>query len=162
MRISSQTLVILLALAAWGRAGTIVLKRAWIEQFKDRATIDATFTIDHAHPRPNPPAKDGDMHVAGRAPKEIGLPTVAEIMNAADASEQGAVNTVHSNEGNGQFIAVSGAWRLWFEHPPSAGTQIQFANVRRPGSASRGCSRRPRRHTRPRSARSRRRSRTAR
>jgi hypothetical protein len=111
--------------AAWLAA----LKRAWIEQFKDRATIDATFTIDHAHPRPNPPAKDGDMHVAGRAPKEIGLPMVAETMNAADASEQGAVSTVHSNEDNGQFIAVSGAWRLWFEHPRSTGTQIQFAAV---------------------------------
>ncbi len=136
MRISSRRLVILLALAAWGRAGTIVLKRAWIEQFKDRATIDAMFTIDHAHPRPNPPAKDGDMHVAGRAPKEIGLPMVAEIMNAADASEQGAVSTVHSNEGNGQFIAVSGAWRLWFEHPPSTGTQIQFADVAPAGNTN--------------------------
>jgi hypothetical protein len=129
MRISSRTLLIVLALAGWGRAGTIVLKRAWIEVYKDRATIDASFTIDHAHPHPNPPAKDGDMHVAGRAPKEIGLPMVAEIMNAAAASEQGAVNTVHSNEGNGQSVAMSGAWRLWFEHPPSKGTQIQFDDV---------------------------------
>ncbi len=129
MRSLSRTLVILLALTGWARAGSIVLKRAWIENFKDRATIDATFTIDHAHPHPNPPAKDGDMHVAGRAPKEIGLPMVAEIMNAAAAGEQGAVNTVHSDEGNGQFITVSGAWRLWFEHPPSTGAQIQFDDV---------------------------------
>src|ERR1700676_5452099 len=110
-------------------SGTLVLKRAWIEQFKDRATIDASFTIDHAHPKPNPAANDGDMHVAGRAPKEIGLPMVAEIMNAAAPNEQAAVKLIHDNEGTGQFITVTGAWRLWFEHPPSAGTQTQFAIV---------------------------------
>jgi hypothetical protein len=129
MPISCRTIAILLALAAVGRAGTIVLKRAWIEQYKDRATIDASFTIDLAHPEPNPPSQDGDLHVAGRAPNEIGLPMVAEIMNAADPSEQEAVKFVHSNQGNGQFIAVSGAWRIWFEHPPASGSQIQFADV---------------------------------
>jgi hypothetical protein len=129
MRIANRLLLTFLAVAGLGPAGTIVLKRAWIEQYKDRATIDATFTIDHAHPKPNAPANDGDMHVAGRAPKEIGLPMVAEIMNAAAASAKSAVDQVHANEGNGQSIAVSGVWRLWFEHPPSAGTQIQFGTV---------------------------------
>jgi hypothetical protein len=116
-------------LIAWGlsHAGTLVLKRAWIEQFKDRATIDASFTVDHAHKTPNPGANDGDIHVAGRAPKEIGLPMVAEVMNASN--DQPAVKLIHSDEGNGKFIAVTGAWRLWFEHPPSSGVQTQFDDV---------------------------------
>lgn len=129
MRSPLRLLFGLFAIAVAAQAGTIVLKRAWIEKFKDRATIDATFTVDHAHPKPNSPVKDGDMHVAGRAPQEIGLPMVAEIMNAAAANEQGAVKQVHANEGNGQSIPVTGVWRIWFEHPPSSGSQIQFANV---------------------------------
>ena len=69
------------------------------------------------------------MHVAGRASKEIGLPMVAEIMNAAGPKESGAVQLIHDNEGNGQSLMISGAWRLWFEHPPATGSQIQFASV---------------------------------
>ena len=108
-------------------AETLVLKRAWVEQFKDRATIDASFTIDHAHKHPNAPAADGDMHVAGRAPKEVGLPMVAEMMNAAGSVEQPAVTLIHANEGNGKASPITGAWRLWFEHP--AASQVQFAAV---------------------------------
>lgn len=119
-------LIALLA-AEQAAAGTLVLKRAWVEEFKDRATIQATFTVDHAHPRPNAPAKDGDMHVAGRAPKEVGLPMVAEVVNAAQPAQKKALALIHANEGNGQFVEISGAWRLWFEHP--ADSQTQFANV---------------------------------
>ena len=55
----------------------ITLKNDFIEQYKDRATIEATYTVDKAHAKPNAPAKDGDMHVAGRAP-EIGLSTARQ------------------------------------------------------------------------------------
>ena len=82
-----------------------------------------------AHAKPNSGAKDGDMHAAGRAPKEIGLPMVAEVMNAAAADEQGAITVIHAKEGQNQPVAVTGAWRLWFEHPPASGSQIQFAVV---------------------------------
>ena len=128
MQTTRRVLTYLLLAGGLANSATIVLKRAWIDKFKDRATIeDVTFTIDHAHPRPNPPANDGDMHVAGRAPKEIGLPMVAEIMNADN--KEPAVQLVHAKEGTGQAITVSGAWRLWFEHPPSSGSQIQFNTV---------------------------------
>jgi len=103
----------------------ITLKNSFIEKYKDRATIDATFTVDTAHRAPNPPAKDGDMHIAGRAP-QIGLATVAEIMNAA--SESAAVALVHSVEGTGDTIHVTGAWRIWCEHAGIA-TQIQGAKL---------------------------------
>jgi len=119
--------ILLAAMATSGDAATLVLKRAWIEKFKDRATIDASFTIDHAHPRPNAGADDGDMHVAGRAPKEIGLPMVAELMNAIETPM--VTKVIHDNEGNGKSLPVAGAWRVWFEHPPSSVAQVQFAVV---------------------------------
>jgi hypothetical protein len=37
------------------------------------------------HEDPNTPAKDGDLHIADRAP-EVNLPTVGEIMNAKDST----------------------------------------------------------------------------
>src|SRR5664279_2800380 len=116
----------ILILLSAGRmtAETLVLKRAWVEAFKDRATIDASFTIDHAHPHPNAPKDDGDMHVAGRAPTEVGLPMVAEMMNAAGALEKAAVDLIHKNEGNQKAFPISGAWRLWFEHPAPSQTQF--------------------------------------
>jgi hypothetical protein len=91
----------------------ITLNNTFIEKYKNRATIDATYTVDMAHKKPNLPTNDGDLHIAGRAP-EIGLPTVAEIMNAA--SQQQAVDLIHSAEGTGNPVKVSGAWRLWSEH----------------------------------------------
>lgn len=89
------------------------LNRSFIEKYKNRLTISAQYIVDAAHKKPNPGSKDGDMHVAGRAP-EIGLATVAEIQNAK--SVPAAVDTIHSVEGTGQSIALSGVWRIWPEH----------------------------------------------
>lgn len=99
----------------------ITLQNAFIEKYKDRATIDAAFTVDKAHPRPNPPASDGDLHAAGRAP-EIGLAAVAEVMNAA--LQPDAVEIIHQAERGGQPLAVRGVWRLWCEHGGDA-EQVQ-------------------------------------
>ena len=101
----------------------IVLKNSFIEAFKNRATINVNYIIDKAHAHPNPPKKDGDMHVAGRA-DEVGLPIVAEIMNARFHSD--AVDLVHQLEGTGQTVQLSGAWRLWTEHAGIA-KQVQGA-----------------------------------
>jgi len=91
----------------------ITLKNTFIEKYKDRATVDATFTVDKAHKNPNPASKDGDLHIAGRA-KEVGLPIVAEIMNARD--EDAAVQAIHAAEQTHQPVKLSGAWRIWCEH----------------------------------------------
>jgi len=101
------------------------MKNSFIEKYKNRATIDTSFTIDKAHKKPNSPSKDGDLHIAGRAP-EIGLPAVAEIMNAAEKSE--AVHVVHEMEGTGKPIAISGAWRMWCEHGGGS-KQVQGAKL---------------------------------
>ena len=123
--------VVLLVLAAAPvalQAGTVTLKKAFIEKYKNRATIDAAFIVDHAHPKPNAPKKDGDMHVAGRAQKEVGLPMVAEVMNAAAQGQNSAVKDIHADEGVNKTVTVSGVWRFWFEHP-SAAPQVQFDPV---------------------------------
>src|SRR5512135_1955186 len=72
-------LALFLAVLPFAFGGSVVLKKAWVKQYKDRATIDAKFTVDHAHKKPNAAKNDGDMHVAGRAPTEVGLPMVAEV-----------------------------------------------------------------------------------
>jgi hypothetical protein len=104
----------------------ITLKNKFIKDYKDRVTIDATYTVDKAHPHPNPPDKDGDLHIAGRAP-EIELATVAEIMNAA--SQHDAVDRVHAVEGTGETVKITGAWRIWCEHggtkPQVQGTPLK-------------------------------------
>jgi hypothetical protein len=92
----------------------LILNNAFIQKYKNRATIDADYIIDKAHPKPNVPKKDADIHVAGRAPKDIGLATVAEMMNAAE--HQDALDAIHAAEGTGQPIKVSGSWRIWPEH----------------------------------------------
>jgi hypothetical protein len=104
--------VLLLAPTA-GAEEILELSRTFIEKYKNRLTISAPYIVDAAHKRPNPAAKDGDMHVAGRS-KQIGLATVAEIQNAKDVPE--AVQAIRQVEGTGQTISVTGVWRIWPEH----------------------------------------------
>lgn len=123
-RMGALTTAVLLLVASVASAQiTITLRRDFVEKFKNRVTIDATFTVDRAHENPNPPSKDGDLHVAGRAP-EIKLPVVAEIMNARDHMD--AVGAVQNAQATGTPIAISGAWRIWAEHAGSD-DQIQGA-----------------------------------
>lgn len=92
---------------------TITLQNEFIEHYKRRVTIDTSYVVDKAHARPNPGSKDGDLHIAGRA-DEVKLPIVAEIMNAKD--DRTAVDRIHEVEGSGQFVPLTGVWRLWCEH----------------------------------------------
>ena len=124
-----RTIILVLVTAVSAHAGTLVLKRSWVERYKDRATIEAQFKVDHAHKKANDPKKDGDMHAAGRAETDVGLPMVAEVMNAG-VGRPGvpAADFIHSIEGNGKAVRVVGAWRIWFEHPAST-TQTQSPTV---------------------------------
>ena len=125
---------VLVGVSVCAQNNTVVLKRAFVEKYKDRATIDATFVVDHAHKKPNLPSHDGDMHVAGRAQNEVGLPMVAEVINAAQRGQSAAVTEIHAVEGNNSAVPVTGAWRFWFEHP--AKEQIQFDKVPVPGNTN--------------------------
>lgn len=96
---------------------TITVRKSFIDSFKGKLTIDANYEIWYAHAHPNPGAKDGDLHFAGWD-KKIGLPVVAEVMNAKEETD--AVNLIHDKEGKGeptQKVKLTGVWRLWCEHP---------------------------------------------
>src|SRR5580704_12523951 len=106
-------LMISLPLRAALAEEVLELNRSFVEKYKNRLTIDVQYFIDAAHKRPNPPAKDGDMHVAGRL-AAIGLATVAEIQNAVLSPN--AVKTVHDMEGTGRTVHIKGVGRIWPEH----------------------------------------------
>jgi hypothetical protein len=89
------------------------LQRSFIEAYKDRITIEARFTVDHAGGGPAPKMFDGDMHFSGRAP-EVGLRMVAEIANATE--QDSAVALIRRAAKRHQVLAVTGVWRLWPEH----------------------------------------------
>jgi hypothetical protein len=96
---------------------TITLRKTFIDSFKNKLTIAADYEIYFAHKRPNPGDKDGDLHFAG-FDKKIGVPIVAEIMNAKEF--ENAVEKVHLFEGKGKpqnKVKLTGVWRLWCEHP---------------------------------------------
>lgn len=99
----------------------ITLKKTFIEKFKNRVTIDANFSVKHSLKKPHKPASDADIHCAGTAP-EIGLATVAELMNAADKPD--VVKALVDAEG-GSPLAISGVWRLWCEHGGETAAQVQ-------------------------------------
>lgn len=118
MFIKSKLLLLLLLATFYSEAQiTITIRKSFIDSFKSRLTIAANYEIWYAHKSPNPASKDGDLHFAGWD-KKIGLPIVAEIMNAKD--EHDAVALVHEKEGKGEpseKVKLTGVWRLWCEHP---------------------------------------------
>jgi hypothetical protein len=120
---------IALALLGSSSAGciTVTLDNNFIETFKRRATIEGSFTVEAAHHNPKSITEDGDMHIAGSCP-EVGLPLVAEIMNARKyTGPGGAIELLRQLDANNGTTNITGVWRLWFEHPGST-NQVQFAN----------------------------------
>lgn len=118
---------------------TLVLQNTFLEKYKNRATIGANYFVDRAHKKPNAiksDGQDGDLHFAGRA-QDVGLPLVAEIVNAGAGSQQTAVAAVHQAAGSGAAVPLTGAWRIWFEHPPGQGAaQVQGEPVPAPSNTN--------------------------
>ena len=112
----------LLLLVYSAQAETLVLSASFVNQFKDKASISVSLEVD-AHPTtPHPISNggnDGDIHMAGRA-DEVGLPLVAEIVNAR--KEPPALALLKTTAA-GTRVPVKGVWRIWFEH---LGTQEQI------------------------------------
>ena len=129
MTTTARTLLVWVCLSTLAHSSTLVLKRAWVQKYKNRATINASFKPDHAKSTPNALAADGDLHIAGRAEDDVGLPMVAEIVNARTVGKP-ATDFVQTVKGKGQAVPVVGAWRLWFEHP--ADKQTQTTKVPKP------------------------------
>jgi hypothetical protein len=102
----------------------ITLRRSFIDSLKNKVGMTVDYRIVMAHKKPNPPDKDGDLHIAGTG-KHIGLPMVAEIMNAKYYPS--ALQIVHGYEGGENSIALKGAWRIWCEHAAKGEHQVQGA-----------------------------------
>jgi hypothetical protein len=105
------------AVASCGSAGAeiqLTLKNSFIDKYKNRTSIADDCLVDHSKGKPNPASKDGDMHIAVRCPKEIGLALVAEIMNAKDHRD--AIDLSTTAETDGSKVTIKGAWRIWNEH----------------------------------------------
>lgn len=111
---------------------TLSLKRDFVIQNKDRATITTDLRVDvqkgpHGISKR---AEDGDIHMAGRD-NVIKLPLVAEILNARFEKE---TMSFLKGMSEGQSVNVTGVWRVWFEHP--GGKQVQGNTVPVPADSN--------------------------
>ena len=100
----------------------ITLRKSFADSLKNKVSFSAEYLVKFSHARPNPPGKDGDLHIAGWA-SGIGLPVVAEIMNAK--FQPGAVDLIHHCQDSGIPLKIEGAWRFWCEHAASSEIQEQ-------------------------------------
>jgi hypothetical protein len=89
------------------------LSQDFIENYKNRLTIEGQFVVDAAHSAPNSPSEDGDLHAAVRS-SVIGLSTVAEIQNGKDSAD--AVSAINNAVGDSGGLSFVGVWRIWPEH----------------------------------------------
>ena len=83
--------LLLVGLAADAQT-TIKLKNSFIDEFREKVTIRANFTVDTTS-KIHPPSQDGDIHIAGRAP-EIGLGSVGATRLLEAPGTHGAANAV--------------------------------------------------------------------
>jgi hypothetical protein len=106
-------------------AGELELDKKWIKDHMNQATTGKiTFHIREAKDRVNgidSSGDDGDLHIAGDS-KQVGLPMVAEIINA----KQSLAAVKFAQGSKDKDVDLNGVWRIWFEHPPSV-KQKQFA-----------------------------------
>lgn len=107
---------------------TLSLKKDFVNQVKDRATVSTDLRVD-VHPKTphsvGKGAEDGDIHMAGRD-NVIKLPLVAEILNAR--FEKDTMQFLKQIS-DGQPVSVTGVWRVWFEHPGPGQVQGQTVPV---------------------------------
>jgi hypothetical protein len=80
-------------------------------------TINSQYDVWYTHEKAKSAAQDGDIHFSGYD-KKIGMPIVAEIMNAKDEKE--AIKEIIAHQGRGEKnnpkLNVQGVWRIWPEH----------------------------------------------
>jgi len=105
---------------------SITLRKTFVDSFQYRVTIDCNYDVWYTHHHAKPAADDGDIHFSGYD-KRIGLPSVAEILNAKD--QQDAIDIIIAHEGKGKtnntLLPMTGVWRLWPEHMGSGGNFVQ-------------------------------------
>lgn len=136
-RFSAGLLLVVLVWSpvVWGANQTLSLKKDFINQVMDRATVDTDLRVDEQSPLHSISEKgnDGDIHMAGRD-NVIKLPLVAELLNARLEPDIMKLLKQISNGQVAQSVNVTGIWRIWFEHPGPG--QIQGETVPTPSSSN--------------------------
>ena len=64
-----QAMIAYIGVTAQSQGVEIQINKSFINRYKNRVTIQATFTVDTAMQSPAPAFMDGDLHIAGRAPR---------------------------------------------------------------------------------------------
>src|SRR4051794_25546686 len=95
--------------AKQGSGIRIVVSRAFIDEFADRATMKTKFAV-HRMSKVHPAKSDGEVHVAGVAEKAQ-LPTVAELTNPEDSSVQFFREKAAKKSEADRTIELEGVWR---------------------------------------------------
>lgn len=113
--LAAGALVAAAAIVGLHASGQVLLKKTFIDTYRNLVTITTTFKVDEVHPQPNPIAADSDLHVAGRS-QAIGLPMVMELTNGRLTAMADIEQSIHDVQGTGQAVQVTGVWRLWPEH----------------------------------------------
>jgi hypothetical protein len=124
LQIALIGLTIFVAASAVGEGrepATLVLKKTWVNKYKNLLSIDAKVTVTALN---SGKSEDGDTH-GGSFKNGVGLPMVVEILNGHAAEQKVARDALKPVAGATNEKDVYGAWRLWFEHPPSGGVQCQ-------------------------------------
>jgi hypothetical protein len=119
----------------WGADQTLSLKKDFINQVKDKATVDTDLRVDEQSPLHSISEKgnDGDIHMAGRD-NVIKLPLVAELLNARLEPDAMKFLKKISDGQAAKSVSVTGVWRIWFEHPGPG--QVQGPTVPPPSGSN--------------------------
>jgi len=91
----------------------ITLRKSFVDSMKDKISYTGDFLLVAAPEKPHAAAADGDLHMSCVA-RVVGIPIVAEIMNAKDNKE--AVRFTHFTAGTDKIVKMTGIWRIWAEH----------------------------------------------
>lgn len=120
------------------QAGEIRLRESLLTAQRDRVTATITAVVDHIGATAHPISEDCDLHVPLRS-RDIRVPFIGEVKNACSEKPPGTSAAYWSDqiyeETHGRAVAVTGAFRLWLEHPPTGAT-IQTETARVPWFAN--------------------------
>ena len=122
----AMVVALLLAGTVPAFSAKITLDKAWVKKHMNQVTTSIGMDVMDVKPAPNAPVDDGDIHMGGKS-EDAGLPLVAEIMNAGLPPQAQALKFAQDHKG--KSIHVTGAWRLWFEHPPTGADDGQVQAI---------------------------------
>ncbi len=120
---------------AWPALGAeLQLRETLLQAQRDRVTATVAAVVDHIGASAHPIGEDCDQHVPLRS-RDINVPFIGEVKNACSEIPPGASQAYWSDriyeETHGRAATVTGAFRIWLEHPP-AGAAVQSEAARVP------------------------------